>query len=413
MTGYASLPELARGSFSAAFTLIALAAAVSIMLRLCGKKEWKAALLAPFAAAALIVWYASVSLNIASAKGEELHGLASVLGSLPWLAALGILIALAVGAALLLRYAAASSSARAGEYGVLEGLDSLDCGVCFCREDGGIIVMNHAMEELCYELFDHIPTNGRALKKLLYDREDDDALIRLSDGRIVTANTEEQDGRSVRCIIAREVSEEYRLNESVESADAELEKLSAALKETGREAVSFVTASRELSLREGAFGRLSDALSLSSEAADDDDEEKKASARAALVEALGMFEASASGDEAFAELMGDAAGRLGLSFEVKGSLPRSGELKKAALDAAAGYVTAALKYAPEADHYMEIREGTWVYEIVLSTRAKLPREAVRGMGLDAIAEEAGGSLAVSDGNGTELFLRFRLNRTTK
>ena len=413
MTGYVSLPELARGAFAAAFTLIVLAAAAAVMLRLCGKKEWKAALIAPFAALSAVVWYASVSLNIAYAKGEELRGLAMLLGSLPWLAVLGILIALAVGAALLLRYAAASSSARAGEYAVLEGLDSMDCGVCFCREDGSVIVMNHAMEELCYELFDHIPTNGRVLKKLLYDREDDDALIRLSDGRIVTANTEEPDDKSVRCMIAREVSEEYRLNESVESADAELEKLSAALRETGREAVSFVTASRGLALREKAFDSLSDALALCAEAADSDDEEKKTSARAALTNALGMFDARASGDDAFAELMGEAAGRLGLSFEVKGSLPRSGELKKAALDAAAGYVTAALKYAPEADHYMEIREGTWVYEIVLSTRARLPQEAVRGMGLDRIAEEAGGNLAVSDENGTELFLRFRLNRTSR
>lgn len=414
MTEYISLTEIPRGLFAAAFTLTALASFAVIILRSRGKKAWKAALYSPFAAAALIMWYVLVSINYSLAKGEETAGLFRLIGSLPWLAVLGIGVVMLAAAALFFRLAAASFMGRAGEYAVLEGLDSLDSGVCFSREDGEIIVMNRAMEELCYELFDHVPSNGYSLLKLLCDREDDDGLIRLSDGRIVTANTDEPEKKAVRCIIAREVSEEYNLNESVNRADAELESLADALEKTGAEAVSFVTAVRGLSSREGAYDALSEALCLCEAAAAEDDEEKKTSAGEALSAALALFDTAAgSEDSGFAPLMTEAASRLGLEFDVKGSLPRSRELKKAALDSAAGYITAALKYAPDEKHSMEIREGTWVYEIVFSTPARLPEGAVNSMGLEGIAQQAGGSLTVSGENGTELFLRFRLNRTSR
>ncbi len=414
MTAYISLSEIPRGLFAAAFTLIALACAAVIILRARGKKAWKAALYIPFAAAALVIWYALTAINSAAAKGEETTGLVRLVGSLPWLAVAGACVVMLAAAAFFLRLAVSAFTGRAGEYAVLEGLDSMDSGVCCCREDGEVLVMNRAMEELCYELFDHVPLNGYSLLKLLYDREDDDGLIRLSDGRVVTANTDAPEKKAVRCIIAREVSKEYELNESVNRADAELESLTAALANAGREAVSFVTAGRALASREGAYEALSEALKLCEAAAGDGGEEEKASAREAVLSALALFDTSkGSGDAGFAACMTEAASRLGLELEAKGSLPRDSELREAALDAAAGYITAALRYAPDEKHSMEIREGTWVYEIVFSTFARLPESAVNAMGLDAIAQRAGGTLTVSGENGTELFMRFRLNRTSR
>ncbi len=413
MTQYLSLSQIPRGLFAAAFTLIALAFAAAFMLRLRGKKAWKAALIVPFAAAALVVWYALIAINSAAAKGEETVGLVRFVGSLPWLAVLGAGVVLLAAAAFLLRLAVSAFTGRAGEYAVLEGLDSLDVGVCFCREDGEVRVMNRAMEELCYELFDHVPINGYSLLKLLASREDDDGLIRLKDGRIVTANTDEPERKAVSCIIAREVSEEYELNESVDRADSELESLTAALEKTGAEAVMFVTSSRALASREGAYEALSEALCLC-EGAVGRDEDKKAAANEALSAALALFEtADAGGACGFAQSMKETASRLGLEFDMKGDLPASRVLRDAALDAASGYLTQALKYAPDESHTMEIREGTWVYEIVFSTPARLPAAAVGAMDLDSVAQRAGGTLTVSGENGTELFLRFRLNRTAK
>ena len=71
-------------------------------------------------------------------------------------------VILAAGAGLLWRDLKRSAFRRISPSSIKDALDSLPSGVCFCREDGRVLLVNRTMERLCRRLTGEALVNGGA-----------------------------------------------------------------------------------------------------------------------------------------------------------------------------------------------------------------------------------------------------------
>ena len=167
---------------------------------------------------------------------------------------LALCLGMAAGACLLWRDFRRGAADRITPSSIKEATDTLPSGLCFCREDGRVLLVNRAMEALCRRLTGEALVNGRMFFEALSGGalpegcqragSTEEPLIVLPDGAAWSFSRKRlQDGQlRADLIVAADVTEIYDKTRALSRAREEVTALNRRLTDYNREIVSLTTA---------------------------------------------------------------------------------------------------------------------------------------------------------------------------
>lgn len=248
---------------------------------------------------------------------------------------LALCLGMAAGVCLLWRGFRRGDADRITPSSIKEATDTLPSGLCFCREDGRVLLVNRAMEALCRRLTGEALVNGRLFFEALSGGalpegcqragSPEEPLILLPDGAAWSFSRRRlQDGQlRVDLLVAADVTELYNKTRALSRAREEVTALNRRLTDYNREIVALTTAREILNAKVMIHNELGGNLLairrwLLEGGAEQD--------RADIVERLRTnvaFLKSGRGPEARDEcaLMLETAQTLGVRVEIEGELP--------------------------------------------------------------------------------------------
>ena len=132
---------------------------------------------------------------------------------------------------------------------VKEATDSLPSGLCFYLPGGRIVLVNRSMETLCRELTGGALVNGERFRETLFSGG---TPLLLSDGSAwaVSERTTDYEGETLHMLMATDVTELHRKNQSLQDMRARLDALNGRLTDYLREIVTLSTRKEILAARD-------------------------------------------------------------------------------------------------------------------------------------------------------------------
>ena len=167
---------------------------------------------------------------------------------------LALCLGMAAGVCLLWRGFRRGDADRITPSSIKEATDTLPSGLCFCREDGRVLLVNRAMEALCRRLTGEALVNGRLFFEALSGGalpegcqragSPGEPLILLPDGAAWSFSRRRlQDGQlCVDLLVAADVTELYNKTRALSRAREEVTALNRRLTDYNREIVALTTA---------------------------------------------------------------------------------------------------------------------------------------------------------------------------
>ena len=378
MSEYCYLPEQARLILAGALFFAALGElALCLYRRLCGEKLRRCA-----PPAALYV-FLLVVLSECVTGGARIR--------LPWLCLPLITAAVAAHSAILLRKEYLENQKRITPGSVREAIDRLDSGICFADDSGRLILINRAMNRLCFALTGRYPQRAEELAE--------PGAHSLPDGRVWEIKSAVIGPERVTQVTAQDVTELYRLNEK-------LERDNAAIREA-------IVKMRGMIARMSELAREQEALELKIQIHDDigaslialselsGDEERQIET---LKRALAFFGSRPAGRR---DGLTEFAAECGVTLTIEGEPPLDG-VKKALFDTAVREcVTNCVRHAGGSAVHARLYGDR---AVITNDGAPPDGEIVEGGGLSALrrkAEEAGGELIIESAPRFRLTLKYR------
>ena len=167
---------------------------------------------------------------------------------------LALCLGMAAGACLLWHSFRRVAANRITPSSIKEATDTMPSGICFCREDGRVLLVNRAMEALCRRLTDDALVNGRMFFEALSGGalpegcqragSPEEPLIILPDGAAWSFSRKRLQDEQLRAdlIVASDVTEIYNKTRALSRAREEVTALNRRLTDYNREIVALTTA---------------------------------------------------------------------------------------------------------------------------------------------------------------------------
>ena len=167
---------------------------------------------------------------------------------------LALCLGMATSARLLWRDLKRSAAGRITPSSIKEATDTLPSGLCFCREDGRVLLVNRAMERLCRRLTGEALVNGRMFFEALSGGalpegchragSPEKPLIVLPDGAAWSFTRKRLQDERLRAelLVAADVTEIYEKTRALNRAREEVTALNGRLTDYNREIVALTTA---------------------------------------------------------------------------------------------------------------------------------------------------------------------------
>ena len=410
MTPFAEIASIGRGVFQAAALLLCFAALYALIdaaaLRL-GAKWWAGCAVLFLATCLLQQWAYDIAWSAEAAIPSRQPAQTPAVALLLALAALSVLTTLVIARLYKLR------RTRVSPMSVKEGIEHLPTGLCFCEENGLVLLMNRKMHDLCHAMTGEALLDAKAFWETLLSgsaqggatalRNDPSPMWMLADGSVVSFARSEVTlkGRRIFQIAAADVTEQYRLHTRLQEENSRLQAMNERLRQYG-ETVREVTREGEIL---AAKVRLHDELGRISLVA------RRAmrpsaphGARAALLDhwrrsvALIRPEADAEPSATGLERLAEAAKAVGVSVRFRGGFPPAGTGAARLMESALREcLTNTVRHAEGTELYVDIDEGAQ-WTAALTNNGRIPGGPIaEGSGLSSLRaniEHVGGTMRV-------------------
>ena len=283
---------------------------------------------------------------------------------------------------------------------VKEATDSLPSGLCFYLPGGRIVLVNRSMETLCRELTGGALVNGERFRETLFSGG---TPLLLSDGSAwaVSERTTDYEGETLHMLMATDVTELHRKNQSLQDMRARLDALNGRLTDYLREIVTLSTRKEILAARVRLHDDLgADLLVMQHCIREGSTESERIALEQRLrrnISFLNADPAVQSRDEF--QLLMQTAGRLNVRILVEGVLPETEPHRHIFVTAIHECFTNTLRHARGDCLRIAIEDRGDVLVAELTNSGIQPTGPIRetgGLGsLRTLAEQAGGRMTVS------------------
>ena len=304
------------------------------------------------------------------------------------------------------------TSDRITSSSIKEAVDTLPSGICFYREDGRVILVNRAMENLCRRLTGEALVNGRGFFEAVrtgalpqdfqLETAGEEPLIVLPEGTAWSFSCRRLQDERLRAnmLVASDVTEIYEKNRALHRAQGKVTALNRRLTDYNREIVALTTAREILDAKVKIHDELGGNLLairryLLGDGTDQD--------RADIVERLQTnvaFLKSGRAPEARDEcaLMLETAQALGVRVEIIGTLPEREPARHILAVAINECFTNTLRHARGTSLAVRVTEdGRWIHA-EFTNDGEQPQGPIRERGglssLRTLTERAGGRMVI-------------------
>ena len=290
---------------------------------------------------------------------------------------------------------------------IKEGLDKISSGLCFFAPNGRVILVNHRMNALCYDLTGQDLQNAKRLWELLQHghtsgeiqrlTEGEKPSFRFSDGSVWSFACEELDG--VFQLVAVDTTQIHNLTEKLTEENCQLEAFNQRLRVYGENADELARSRERLEIKANVHRTLGQALLATRRFLQDDhataDDALELWKRSVMV----LHKQARQEEEQPLEQLQKAASATGIRLELKGRLPERKKVYELFIQAAAEALTNALTHAKAKTLYVEFQEEAECYRLTTYNDGALPKGTVtEGGGLSSLrtrTEELGGFMEIA------------------
>ena len=283
---------------------------------------------------------------------------------------------------------------------VKEATDSLPSGLCFYLPGGRIVLVNRSMEALCRELTGGALVNGERFRETLFSGG---TPLLLSDGSAwaVSERATDYEGETLHMLMATDVTELHRKNQSLQDMRARLDALNGRLTDYLREIVTLSTRKEILAARVRLHDDLgADLLVMQHCIREGSTESERIALEQRLRRNISFLYADPavqSRDEF--QLLMQTAGRLNVRILVEGVLPETEPHRHIFVTAIHECFTNTLRHARGDCLRIAIEDRGDVLVAELTNSGIQPTGPIRetgGLGsLRTLTEQAGGRMTVS------------------
>lgn len=312
--------------------------------------------------------------------------------------------------ALLLAYQSKRHSERYIETAsIKESVDGLPIGVCCYWPDGLVKLVNERMEELSYAVTGGAPQSGERLWGALERGEGDceflqtgeNPVVRLPDDRVWSVRREsiELDGDTLYEIVATDLTDEYAANTELKEKRERVGDFNRRLRELNREIERMTVEKEVLVAKVSIHDDLGHALLYAKQYYQNPGAGDRETLLRIWGEAIHFLKNE--GPEHWRDLYAyveRAAGELGVSVHVDGTLPQGGRAKELFSDALICCTSNAARHGGADALYVTARETADAYTLRVTNNGSLPKGAVAETGglknLREKIERAGGTMRV-------------------
>jgi hypothetical protein len=407
VTPFSQLAPVGRGAFLTAALLLCFAALYALIyaaaLRPGARRVGLCAAL--FAAACLLQQWA-----YDIAWRAEAHIPLRPPGQIPAAALWLMLAALSGLTALLLARLYRLRRTRLSPMSIKEGIEHLPTGLCFCEEDGLVLLTNRRMHDLCHAITGGALLDAAAFWEALSSggqggasaiKRDPSPMWMLADGSVVSFARSQLalKNRRIFQITAADITGQYRLHTRLQEENRRLQDMNARLHRYGETVREVTRAGEVLAAKVHLHDELGRILlaarrAMRPSAPHDDRAALLGNWRRSL--ALLRPEAHAGPRATGFERLTEAAEAIGVSVHVRGALPAAGTRAARLMESALREcLTNTVRHAEGTELYADICEGA-LWTMTLTNNGRIPGgPIVEGSGLNSLRaniEHAGGTM---------------------
>lgn len=295
---------------------------------------------------------------------------------------------------------------------VKSGLDALSDGLMFYRADGSVQMINHTMNNIASEITGGPVVNGLNFVNILksditaasctYIKAGDNPIISLSDGTVYTfeSTVRKYRGSSVNELIAVDVTEEYALSAQLAEQNKELTDRRSKLTDLNASITNMTIESEILNSKIQIHDELGRLLSTTRHYIEQD-----AGDICQILDSWKINVSLLSGSPVKVEPVKTgyetvlkAAGDVGVSVHIDGTLPIEIQAQKIISTAIRECVTNTFRHAHGDELYVKVSEESGDYRIQFSNNGEPPASAVSETGglknLRTLVEYSGGTMEI-------------------
>lgn len=311
---------------------------------------------------------------------------------------------------------------------VKSGLDALTDGLMFYRADGSVQMINHTMNNIASEIIGGPVVNGVNFVTRLqsedrdstctYIKSGEDPIIALPDGTVYSfgLTVREYRGASVNELIAVDVTEEYALSKQLAAQNEELTDRRSKLTDLNASITNMTIESEILNSKIQIHDELGRVLSATRHYIEHDsgDIDQILKSWRINVSLLSGSPVEVKPVKKGYETVLKAAGDVGVSVNIDGTLPVESQAQKIVSTAIRECVTNTFRHAGGDELYVRVREEDGDYHISLTNNGAPPASEVREKGglknLRTLVENSGGTMEIE--SSPEFILKISIGKDT-
>lgn len=349
-------------------------------------------------------------------KGEEHYGgfpwIVKTIGGIPWimLALFGLII-LVVNTILLYDQSRWKLS-NITLHSIKQAVDRLPVGICYYDRHGLLLLKNHIMEELAFDLMGERLLNGKALQEMIeagelpegYSREviQDNLALLLPDGKVFACyfSKENDEINASHSILITDITEEYKTTKCLQSQKLELEKANQRLIEYNKEITRIISQKEILAAKIKIHDELGITLLESKhyllKGGSEDKKKEIIQAYRSNISCL-LQENEGTTEDEYNQLI-QAAMQLNVGLHIDGELPLGESQKHITATALHEFITNTIRHGKTDLVFVNSEETKSDYIVKMYNNGKLPEERISEQGglksLRELVEGIGGKMFI-------------------
>jgi signal transduction histidine kinase len=302
--------------------------------------------------------------------------------------------------------------AHISAHSIKEAMDNLPSGICCYAEDGRIVLINFAMQNLCRKTTGQALISGTEFSERLRSGSlsegartvtlNGELIVILADGTAWKINNEPMmlERQPIHMMTASDITDAYRKTEHLQDMQSRLLELNGHLNRVNQQIVQLTAEQETLKAKARIHDELgSNLLSIRRFLGNGGSQEEKS----ALIERLRLGVTFLKAERAVAErdeyeLMLETAERLGVKVTVSGTLPPKEPAKHVVATAIHECFTNTLRHAHGDALYLDVTENDTEVTVVFTNNGEQPDGPVHESGglatLHALAGRAGGTMEI-------------------
>ena len=310
---------------------------------------------------------------------------------------------------------------------VKESLDKLPTGLCFYKENGRVILVNHSMDELCHmivgrdlqnaKLFWEILSEGEVLPEVERLERGNYPSFRLPDGRVWSFSRTVLE-ENIFQLVAADTTTLSNINAELKLRNAELVAINTRLREYGARADEFARARERIDMKANIHRELGQALLITRRCILDDSASADAPIQiwkknVAMLAREADFESDGTPLWQFLE----SAEASGVQVKISGTFPEERKQNGLFVMAAVECLVNGVRHANAHELYITVHEDVHEISVTYENDGDLPTgEIIEGGGLSSLRHRAnslGGGITVLSKPRFSLTVTIPKERSTK